>query len=543
MQSPSEHYSQLLDSLLIFDRILPTGAPELPPSPMSRRVFDVGLDMGRIRNSLHRRGHLKRNRSQSASEFGTAKPDSALIPRIPEMRSVSPFESPEDQTQDVMQGRNDHVESPPSPQPGAGVVEDLPGPEPLGQKDAQPHTNFEDDLQDFDLKPPPPRRQVQSLEGLSEKLFSTDHLRVILGDPSLFMRFTAFLKRYKPEYAPSLIQYLEAQKAMKAVEYANALAESMKPLYRSKKDQPACGAASLNLEFEERAVKALSSLVSEALPAYITLCFVKIVTEILTREIMGSPLPVIHDLVGSLAEVFCLADPSQPDTPIIYASEEFHRTTQYGRDYVVGRNCRFLQGPRTEKTTVSRLAYNIKGGLESTETLLNYRRDGSPFMNLLMTAPLYDNRGKVRYILGAQIDVSGLVEEGRGLESFERLLHEQKQRARKHDDSPESRSLKVLDEFGQMLSLEESNLFQGRQEKNSVEQVASSMRSSLRRNTRSDTSRTRRRILGNEDEEYEDSGLLRLPTSMGPSGHLPGVYQNVCHNIILFLINHIDIFI
>lgn len=500
---------------------------------MSRRVFDVGLDMGRIRNSLHRRGHLKRNRSQSASEVVTTKQDSAVVPRIPEMRSVSPFDEMGDKDQNVMRGRNGQVEAPPSPTPGAGVLEDLPHPKPLGRKEAQPQTSFEEDPHDFDLKPPPSRRQARTLDGLSEKLFSADHLRVILADPSLFMRFTAFLNRYKPECAPLLVQYLEAQKAMKAVEYANALADAMKPLYKTKKDQPACAAASMNFEFEERALKTLSTLVSEALPAYITLCFVKIVTETLIREMTGTSLPVMHDMVGNLAEVFCLADPSQTDTPIIYASEEFNRTTQYGRDYVIGRNCRFLQGPNTNKPAVRRLAYNIRGGMETSETILNYRRDGSPFMNLLMTAPLYDNKGKVRYILGAQIDVSGLVEDGRGLESFERLLSEQKRRDRTSDETSESRSLKALDEFGQMLSLEESNLFQGHQGRDSVEESASSMRSSLRRNMRrKDNTRARRRILGNEEEEYEDGNLMALSTSLGPSGHLPGVYQNVGSCII-----------
>lgn len=32
-------------------------------------------------------------------------------------------------------------------------------------------------------------------------------------------------------------------------------------------------------------------------------------------------MPAIRDMVGSLAEVFCLTDPGLPDNPIIYASE------------------------------------------------------------------------------------------------------------------------------------------------------------------------------------------------------------------------------
>ena len=50
---------------------------------------------------------------------------------------------------------------------------------------------------------------------------------------------------------------------------------------------------------------------------------------------------------------------------------EFYRTTQYGRDYVIGRNCRFLQGPQTERQSVSRLGQALRQGQEVCETILN----------------------------------------------------------------------------------------------------------------------------------------------------------------------------
>lgn len=64
----------------------------------------------------------------------------------------------------------------------------------------------------------------------------------------------------------------------------------------------------------------------------------------------------------------------------------------------------------------------MKAGRQHQEVLLNYRRDGSPFMNLLMTAPLCDSRGVIRYYIGAQVDVSGLVKDCADMESLERLL-------------------------------------------------------------------------------------------------------------------------
>jgi hypothetical protein len=54
-------------------------------------------------------------------------------------------------------------------------------------------------------------------------------------------------------------------------------------------------------------------------------------------------------------------------------------------------------------------------------TNMNSRRDGSPFMNLLQCAPLCDSQGRVKYFIGAQIDVSGLAMEGASMESLMEL--------------------------------------------------------------------------------------------------------------------------
>ncbi|KAF8250385.1 hypothetical protein K440DRAFT_618866 [Wilcoxina mikolae CBS 423.85] len=45
------------------------------------------------------------------------------------------------------------------------------------------------------------------------------------------------------------------------------------------------------------------------------------------------------------------------------------------------------------------------------------RRDGSPFFNLLLVAPLFDSQGKLRYYIGAQVDVTQLLRDGAGMES------------------------------------------------------------------------------------------------------------------------------
>lgn len=111
------------------------------------------------------------------------------------------------------------------------------------------------------------------------------------------------------------------------------------------------------------------------------------------------------------------------DSP--WTNAEFHRTTQYGTKYVIGRNCRFLQGPKTNPFSIRRIREKLEAGKEHYETFLNYRRDGSPFMNLLMCTPLMDSKGTVRYFLGAQVDVSGLAKECAGLEYLKRYIDSQ----------------------------------------------------------------------------------------------------------------------
>lgn len=156
----------------------------------------------------------------------------------------------------------------------------------------------------FDLRPPPPNKQVKLLDTLSEQLLSGDHLNVILRDPSFFLRFTAFLNRYRPHSAPVHVRYLEAQKAMKAVEYANLVAHSIKPLPSDPHGQTPCPAASIDMRFEARAKKAFHQLVTEALPAYITQALVKIFTESMIREITGATIPGCKSLSEAWRKCF-----------------------------------------------------------------------------------------------------------------------------------------------------------------------------------------------------------------------------------------------
>ena len=47
-----------------------------------------------------------------------------------------------------------------------------------------------------------------------------------------------------------------------------------------------------------------------------------------------------------LEQSVVITDPSLPDNPMIFISEEFEKQTGYSPEESLGKNCRFLQGDR-----------------------------------------------------------------------------------------------------------------------------------------------------------------------------------------------------
>ena len=105
-----------------------------------------------------------------------------------------------------------------------------------------------------------------------------------------------------------------------------------------------------------------------------------------------------------------IADAQRPDQPIVFANAAFQSMTGYAREEIVGRNCRFLQGPATDRSAVRRLREAIASGVGIELDILNYRRDGTTFWNALQINPVRDNAGGIRFYVASQSDVTSRVE-------------------------------------------------------------------------------------------------------------------------------------
>ncbi|KZM24421.1 phosphorelay sensor kinase [Ascochyta rabiei] len=360
----------------------------------------------------------------------------------------------------------------------------------------------------YDLSPPPPTITDRSSELIAERLFSIDHLHVILKDNVYLQRFTTFLVRYRARTVPILVRYLDSQKALRAIEYANALADQItqQPSWPSK-----VNAASLDPRFEQLSQGASEELVAEALPAYVTFSVVDVVTELPNKEIVGRNTPLMRELVHGLGEVYCMSDPTQEGNPIVFASEEFYNTTQYRSGYAIGKACRFLHGPKTDKRAIERMDKAVREEQEVAETMVQYRQDGSPFLALVMISPLKDNKGVVRYFIGARIDVTRLLEGGKTIDSFQQLLAGDGPVSPTTDPLENRPTLRSLRDFGKLL--------------NDEERISIKDCEAMRTDSRPSTpklmhSPSTRRFVGIE-ERISQEGLRSQY-----SGRTPGVYQN-----------------
>jgi hypothetical protein len=162
---------------------------------------------------------------------------------------------------------------------------------------------------------------LHTLERQADTMFSSEHMLAILKNPRHLARFREFLVAERPRSLPTLTYYLNAYKALKTIQYANALVRLAVdvPTASIKTAKEPVGPTT-NSALEARVQHALDALTAEELPAFITSNCINITGKVVEERIRGTLPDKFQGTADALAEVFCLTDPSRPDNPIIFAS-------------------------------------------------------------------------------------------------------------------------------------------------------------------------------------------------------------------------------
>jgi PAS domain S-box-containing protein len=132
-----------------------------------------------------------------------------------------------------------------------------------------------------------------------------------------------------------------------------------------------------------------------------------------------------HDIFFAAVQMsrmpMILTDPHQPNNPIIFANQAFENLTGYAQSELLGRNCRFLQGPATDRDTVARIRQTLAQREDVHEDIFNYRKDGSAFWNALFISPVFGPKGELLYFFASQLDVTRRREAEAVLQQAQRL--------------------------------------------------------------------------------------------------------------------------
>ncbi|KAF3760387.1 hypothetical protein M406DRAFT_269000 [Cryphonectria parasitica EP155] len=245
--------------------------------------------------------------------------------------------------------------------------------------------------------------------------FSNNIFQIVLHDPATAHRL---LKFSETRLCAENVEFLAKVDAYKTT--LDDLASQMASIHKTFLSPGSHSQISASGGLLKEAHKEIKSLVNQALPSMETV-FTDLQNQVETLVFQDIyPRFVRHQLalsatraLGSdrfkyqgLGDCFCLTNPNMADNPIVFASDGFIKVTGYTRPEIIPRNCRFLQGAQTDRRPVQLLKKAIQERKESVELLLNYKKNGGPFWNLLYVAPLFNARGETEFFLGGQVNCS-----------------------------------------------------------------------------------------------------------------------------------------
>ena len=96
----------------------------------------------------------------------------------------------------------------------------------------------------------------------------------------------------------------------------------------------------------------------------------------------------------------------EPGPRIVYVNDGFTKMTGYSKEEVIGKTPRILQGPKTDREVLDKLKERLRKGKSFFGQAINYRKDGSEFVNQWDIHPLTDEEGNITHWVSYQHDIT-----------------------------------------------------------------------------------------------------------------------------------------
>jgi PAS domain S-box-containing protein len=141
--------------------------------------------------------------------------------------------------------------------------------------------------------------------------------------------------------------------------------------------------------------------------------YVLLTTKQLRVMSRANPVVELGAIDASCALILC--DLRLPDCPVVYVNDAFTYLTGYTEREIIGRNCRFLQAPGgtvskgsarkfVDKDLLKRMRGSVERNSELAVELVNFKKSGQPFINLLTMIPICWDSAEPRFSVGFQAE-------------------------------------------------------------------------------------------------------------------------------------------
>lgn len=153
-------------------------------------------------------------------------------------------------------------------------------------------------------------------------------------------------------------------------------------------------------------------------------------------------LRLFRKMVEHANEAIILSESAPLDGPgpeIQYVNQAFTDMTGYEPQEIIGHTGAVLRGPATDLQAIETMHERLQNGKATESETINYRKDGTPFVNHWKVAPIRNDKGEMTHLVSIQRDVT----EHRRIQ--EQLLDVQEEERRRIDQE-------IHDKLGGLLT-------------------------------------------------------------------------------------------
>lgn len=134
-----------------------------------------------------------------------------------------------------------------------------------------------------------------------------------------------------------------------------------------------------------------------------------VVTDLTEMKEKQQELRLLQKVVEQADEAVLVTEGEPLDPPgprIEYINPSFTEMTGYELEEVQGKSPRFLQGDETDPAVLQRLRSRLENEEQFEGEAINYRKDGTPYVNQWTITPVRDDEGTVTHWASIQRDVT-----------------------------------------------------------------------------------------------------------------------------------------